>query len=370
MFRKIFLFLLFIFITSHLTGLQVSAQSFGVQEEKTYRTLVPIRMISEAFNVSVDWNANTKQVTIDQFTLTLGSKSIKQAGQVVKEMDSIPKVINNSVYVPLRDVGFIFNTPVNWNQQKGQVEFEVNGQPIHIPVYAETFVKRPKVSYTKQTISAEGKNFSVNVVTVNLLAPNTSLHVEVAKDQLGSVESLASIAKRHGAIAAINGNYFDAYSDNTYRQIYNGLVMNGKLMQTFDKKFSVFYTMKDGQVGILPGAKFMELFERGDVQEAIQVGPRLVTNGAITVNPIEEGFNSHKILSSPGARSAIGIVKNRQVLLVTTSGATVTQLATIMQKLGAIDAMNSDGGASSGLIMNGNYITSPGRQIAVTLLAK
>ncbi|HWL24364.1 MAG TPA: hypothetical protein VNR38_11550 [Ureibacillus sp.] len=41
-----------------------------------------------------------------------------------------------------------------------------------------------------------------------------------------------------------------------------------------------------------------------------------------------------------------------------------------MRKLSAINAMNSDDGASSGLVMNGNYITTPGCQIGVTLLEK
>lgn len=146
--------------------------------------------------------------------------------------------------------------------------------------------------------------------------------------------------------------------------------MNGERVKIFDPKFSVFYVLKDGDVGILPGAKFMELFNEGNVQEAFQVGPRLLTNGAVTVDPIAEGFSSHKILSSPGARSAIGILPNRQLVFVTTSGATVQQLASVMKQLGAVDAMNSDGGASSGLYANGKYITTPGRDIAVAILVK
>ena len=106
------------------------------------------------------------------------------------------------------------------------------------------------------------------------------------------------------------------------------------------------------------------------MQEAFQVGPRLVTNGAISVDPVAEGFTSYKILSSPGARSAIGILPNRQLVFVTTAGATVQQLASVMKQLGAVDAMNSDGGASSGLYVNGSYITTPGRDIAVALLVK
>ena len=41
-----------------------------------------------------------------------------------------------------------------------------------------------------------------------------------------------------------------------------------------------------------------------------------------------------------------------------------------MKNLGATDAMNFDGGASSGLYYKGKYITTPGRNIPVTLLVK
>lgn len=146
--------------------------------------------------------------------------------------------------------------------------------------------------------------------------------------------------------------------------------MNARKIQEFDPKFSTFYSTKDGRIGILSGAKVKELYNEGSVQEAIQVGPRLVTNGMVTIDALSEGFKSHKILSSPGARSAIGILKNRQLIFVTTFGATVDHLASIMKQLGAVDAMNLDGGASSGLYANGKYLTTPGRNIAVALLVK
>ena len=102
---------------------------------------------------------------------------------------------------------------------------------------------------------------------------------------------------------------------------------------------------------------------------AVGAGPRLLTNGKITVNPKEEGFTSEKILSIRGARSAIGVKNNGTVVLVTTV-ATINELAQIMQKLGSYNAMNLDGGASSGLWYKGKYITSPGRLLSNVLVFK
>ncbi|HBT20697.1 MAG TPA: hypothetical protein DEA47_04985 [Peptococcaceae bacterium] len=105
-----------------------------------------------------------------------------------------------------------------------------------------------------------------------------------------------------------------------------------------------------------------------NVVTAVGAGPHLVTKGVITVNPTGEGFTSAKILSISGARSAIGVKRDGTILLVTVPGTTIRQLANIMQKLGAYDAMNLDGGASSGLWLKGKYITRPGRLLSNALI--
>ncbi len=105
-----------------------------------------------------------------------------------------------------------------------------------------------------------------------------------------------------------------------------------------------------------------------DVQEAVGAGPRLLTDGAVTYSPEEEGFSSPKILSMGGLRSAIGVTRDGKVLLVNAKGPTVAQLAQVMLKLGAIHAMNLDGGASSGLNCNGTMLTTPGRELSNALV--
>ncbi|MGE7020664.1 phosphodiester glycosidase family protein [Solibacillus cecembensis] len=371
MLKKMVVAFLAVLVSLGAAGYEAKASSYGVIEDGTNRTLVPLRMVAETFSVPVKWDNEKKVVTIDEvYTLTMGSKVIKKNGIVLKQMDTQPKMVHNAVYVPVREVAFLFDVPMTWNQVNRQVSYQVGENTYKISAYKEAVVNKPKVSVKKKSINAGGKNLSVNVVSVNLLAPNTSLHVELANNKLGSVDKLTSIAKANQAVVAMNGNYFDAYTNNSYRTVYNGLVMNGERVKPFDPKFSVFYYTKDGDVGILPGAQFMELFQQGNIQEALQIGPRLLTNGVVTLNPEAEGFKSPKVLSSPGARSAIGISKDLQILFVTTPGATIQQLASIMKQLGAVDAMNFDGGASSGLYANGKYVTTPGRDIAVTLIVK
>ncbi|MBK1678671.1 copper amine oxidase, partial [Rhodospirillum rubrum] len=103
---------------------------------------------------------------------------------------------------------------------------------------------------------------------------------------------------------------------------------------------------------------------------ALQAGPRLLTDGKVTLDVKKEGFKDPKILTGGGARSALGITKDHKLILLTTGGATIPQLAEIMKQAGAYQAMNLDGGASSGLYYNGSYLTTPGRQISNAIVVK
>jgi len=92
------------------------------------------------------------------------------------------------------------------------------------------------------------------------------------------------------------------------------------------------------------------------------VGPRLVRNGVVSVDAVAEGFTSPR-LANAAQRSALGIKADGTIVIVTTS-ASLVQLGEVMLSLGCVQAMNLDGGASSGLYADGRMITSPGRNLS------
>ncbi|UVI28685.1 phosphodiester glycosidase family protein [Paenibacillus spongiae] len=104
------------------------------------------------------------------------------------------------------------------------------------------------------------------------------------------------------------------------------------------------------------------------VHTAIGAGPRLVKDGKVALNAAAEGFRDAKILTGAGARSGIALRKDGSIMLATVSGATMKQWAQLMVGLGAHQAMNLDGGASSGLWFKGKTVTAPGRQLSNALL--
>lgn len=351
---------------------KTEASSFGVLDAETQRSLLPVRAISEAFGQTVGWNASTQTVSIGgKYTMQIGKGHVYENGKLVHTLLATPKIINGSTYLPVRDMSTLFGTNIAWDSKNFEVKLNIKGLQYVYPVFAENSVRKPKVQTSIQSFHVNSKKLNAKVVKVNTLAPNTSLHVELANNKLHTVNSLASIAKAHKAVVAINGNYFDAYTSS--KTVYNGLVMNGKMIKTFDRKFPVFYVTKSGALGILSGSEFLEKFDAGGkdpVTEALQVGPTLMRNGKAAINPAGEGFRDPKILTSAAMRSAVGYTKDRQLIVLTVPNARVGEVAEIMKQLGAYEAMNLDGGASSGLYVNGNYLTIPGRQIAVSLLVK
>jgi hypothetical protein len=97
-------------------------------------------------------------------------------------------------------------------------------------------------------------------------------------------------------------------------------------------------------------------------QQAIGGGPQVLVEGEIQADPTAEGFTDPKIFRS-GKRSIVGVSQDQSEVILAVADCALDECARIMRSLGAYDAMELDGGASTGLWANGKYVVSPGRQI-------
>lgn len=99
-----------------------------------------------------------------------------------------------------------------------------------------------------------------------------------------------------------------------------------------------------------------------NARQAIGGGPQLLAAGSFDTDPTAEGFTDPKIFRS-GKRSLIGVSRDQSEVIFAVADCALDECARIMQRLGAYNAMELDGGASSGLWANGRYVVSPGRRI-------
>ncbi len=97
-----------------------------------------------------------------------------------------------------------------------------------------------------------------------------------------------------------------------------------------------------------------------DLYQAVGGGPLLVQGGKVNVTAREERFRSD-VANGSRPRSALGLTADGELLLVAVQnpGVTLGELASIMAKLGARDAMNLDGGGSTAFVVQGRLLNQP-----------
>lgn len=98
---------------------------------------------------------------------------------------------------------------------------------------------------------------------------------------------------------------------------------------------------------------------------ALGAGPMLVNNNSVFLTTTIEEFGSD-VAGGRAPRTALGVDKNGHILLAVVDGRqahsigmTLKEMALFMQELGAVNAMNLDGGGSSEMVVSGDVVNSP-----------
>ena len=217
------------------------------------------------------------------------------------------------------------------------------------------------------------------------LGAGVRLGVEVAEDTTDGREPPTAFAARTGACVVLNGGYFNMETGAPV-----GLVVDDGALRSpaFDvvERDGVGYPTARGAVGVAadggaeiawarddgaapcrlgaplpnrPGAPAgaVPACEPWAVAEAVGAGPVLVRDGRVAVATEAEVFFGSSI-PDRHPRSAVGVAADGAVWLAVVDGrqplsrgVTLEELAALMRALGAVDALNLDGGGSSALVV-------------------
>lgn len=231
---------------------------------------------------------------------------------------------------------------------------------------------------TDDTWSADGTTISVKEVTLGsgsqtvtyfvadlVLSDATVLRSAFAQDSFGTniVDETSDIAEQNGAVFAINGDYYGFRE--TGMVIRNGVVYR----DAGAREGLAFY--RDGHVELYDetATTAQDLVDAG-VWNTLSFGPVLVADGEVLDGidevEVDTNFGNHSIQGDQ-PRTAVGVVDDNHLLLVVvdgraegySAGATMTELATLMQGLGATTAYNIDGGGSSTMYFDGEVVNRP-----------
>jgi len=196
-----------------------------------------------------------------------------------------------------------------------------------------------------------GTKQSVNVLEVNL--KRKKIQISIAADPQKRIKT-STFAKEKNAIAALNGTFFDVKNGGSVMLIkQDGNIIN--VSREHSERSNGAFTIDGNQVNIV--ASHSDKADWADNLKAPNVmvsGPVLLMDG----KAVELSKASFNTLSHP--RSAVAITGDNKLLLVAVDGRSengkgmsLFSLTTLLQTLGARDAMNLDGGGSTTLYVKG-----------------
>ena len=223
--------------------------------------------------------------------------------------------------------------------------------------YEKAILQKDAGNNLYKVIKISGKGYTGHLVAVY---DPSKISVCTTKYLGTKGQYIIDMAKENNAVVAINGGGFVDPNYNSLGGVPQGTVIkNGKIVsnRTFKKTGGIIGFTKDNKL-ILARMTANEAIKNG-VRDAVSFGPFLIVNGKASFIKGNGGWGE-------APRTAIGQRKDGIVLflvidgrMVGRPGADMVDLTEIMQKYGAYNAANLDGGTSCGLVVNGQLINDP-----------
>ncbi|MNJ45381.1 hypothetical protein D3C77_404720 [compost metagenome] len=124
------------------------------------RTLVPLRIISEALDAQVQWNSKTSTVTVQKWgellSLKPGAKKATlqgiRPGDIELDLDAPAKLKNGTVYVPMRLIAHTFGYEVEWTQGVIKIHSQLSEETKEILYRGSLEEARAKIRWLTQSL--------------------------------------------------------------------------------------------------------------------------------------------------------------------------------------------------------------------------
>ncbi len=255
---------------------------------------------------------------------------------------------------------------------------------IHKNTLSESINKYSSYKF-KQEVELEGQSFFLDIIEIDLNNPNLKIITDTANsdDCPGPcpAKPLIDYVVGSNAFAAINGTYFDTSASK--RNYYFFPVYNSRLekfinisqlrypttgpIMAFDEN-NKFYYFKDSRD--FAGVSQFENKYGVKLQAAIGNKPRLVEEGMNLLIDWDLDYgqtNTKTTRTAIAYKSGLGGDKGK-VYLVVSRSSTVVDLAEVLKIMKVDYAINLDGGGSTALYYNDEFMVGPGRNIPNAIL--
>lgn len=174
-------------------------------------------------------------------------------------------------------------------------------------------------------------------------------------------EDILTVSKREGSVVSINASgFYDPNWDSNGSTPHGTVISNGKVVSDYDDALS-----NGGFIGfnyenrLVLGKWTKEEALLNGLRDAVEFGPFLIVNGNKSYINGNGGYGI-------APRTAIGQREDGIVLFLVINGRTISSIGAsmndlicIMERYGAYNAANLDGGSSSELVISGKIINRP-----------
>ena len=255
----------------------------------------------------------------------------------------------------------------NYIQETGESTdvslIEINSGEVNVDTYAN--------EYERQVLEhEEGQIYKIINLKVNgcngylaVIYDPSKVSVTTTKYVGRAGQYVTTMAKRENAVLAINGGGFKDPGHSSTGGMPRGItIVDGKIITNNEygraSTGGIIGLTKDNKLVLLKNTTAKQALEKG-VRDAVSWGPFLIVNGKAAFTAGNGGWGY-------AARTAIGQRKDGIILMLVvdsnynrTKGASMVDMTEIMQRYGAYNAANLDGGTSSVMVENGKMISHP-----------
>ena len=248
-----------------------------------------------------------------------------------------------------------------------EVDEVSNGDAIQFKKYTTTIYRN---EYEKDVLTKDPGNDLYKVIRIQeatyngflvVLYDPSKIHIATTAYLGQRGEDILTVAKRENAIIAMNaGGFFDPDWNSNGALPHGTVFSRGQVVSDY-----IDAAMGGGFIGftnenkLILGRMSKQQAINTGYRDAVEFGPYLIVNGKRSFYKGNGGWGI-------APRTAIGQRQDGIVLmlvingrLATSLGADMIDLTDIMERYGAYNAANLDGGSSSELVINGEIINTP-----------
>lgn len=227
-------------------------------------------------------------------------------------------------------------------------DFGISSPVIYVPINNYNTKLAPGIVEKGYSfLDSTGKRIESLVLEVDSMNEKVSIEAATPNDEnsygLQTVrkQSEALIAKGEQVVAGVNADFYNMATGEP-----NGvLIKDGHIIKDHPKSWKFFGILKDGTPIIGDYTKFNEL--RDNIEEALGGNALIVKDGQV--------FETPQTGADKEPRTAVGIKDDGKVIFLTidgrqepySAGLTMRELAELMISMGAVQALNLDGGGST-----------------------